>query len=103
MRKILTLLTALALCAVMAHGQSRTVTGQVKDSKGDPIPFASIKIKGTTTGSAADANGNFSINAQQGAVLVISASGYTNTEAKVGASGAVNVSCGMPKPCRKWW
>jgi TonB-linked SusC/RagA family outer membrane protein len=92
MRKILTLLTALALCAVMAHGQSRTVTGQIKDSKGDPIPFATIKIKGTETGSAADANGNFSITAQQGAVLLISASGYTDAEAKVSATGAINVS-----------
>ncbi len=92
MRKILSLLTALAMCAVMAYGQSRTVTGQVKDSKGDPIPFASIKIKGSNSGSAADANGNFSITANQGAVLTISASGYVTNEAVVGASGAVNVS-----------
>ncbi|AXY77842.1 SusC/RagA family TonB-linked outer membrane protein [Paraflavitalea soli] len=92
MRKILSLLTALVMCAVMAHGQTRTVTGQVKDSKGDPIPFASIKIKGSNSGSAADANGNFSITAQQGAILVISASGYTDGESKVTATGAINVS-----------
>lgn len=92
MRKILSLLTALVTCAVMAFGQSRTVTGQVKDSKGDPIPFATIKIKGTNTGSAADANGNFSINAEQGATLVISASGFEAFEAKVDATGSINVS-----------
>lgn len=92
MRKILSLLTALVTCAVMAFGQARTVTGQVKDSKGDPIPFATVKIKGTNTGSAADANGNFSINAEQGAILVFSASGFTDSEAKVGATGTVSVS-----------
>lgn len=91
MRKILSLLTALVTCVVMAFGQSRPVTGQVKDSKGDPIPFATIKIKGTTTGSAADADGNFTINAQEGATLVISATGFIDQEARVG-SGAVNVS-----------
>ncbi len=91
MRKILSLLAALVTCAVMAYGQSRTVTGQVKDSKGDPIPFATIKIKGTNTGSAADANGNFSITAQQGAVLVISATGYSTTESTVSSGGTVNV------------
>lgn len=92
MRKILSLLTALVLCVVMAFGQSRTVTGQIKDSKGDPVPFASIKIKGTNTGSAADANGNFSITADEGATLVVSASGYVTAEASVGSGGTVNIA-----------
>ena len=47
MRKMLSLLAVLVLCTAMALGQNKTTTGQVKDGKGDPIPFATIKIKGT--------------------------------------------------------
>ncbi|MDF2192245.1 SusC/RagA family TonB-linked outer membrane protein [Paraflavitalea sp. CAU 1676] len=90
MRKILSLFTALVTCAVMAFGQSRPLTGQVNDSKGDPIPFATIKVKGTDIGAAADASGKFSINVQDGAVLVITATGYGAKEVPVGSGSTLN-------------
>ncbi|MFT3824836.1 MAG: SusC/RagA family TonB-linked outer membrane protein [Chitinophagaceae bacterium] len=92
MRKILTLLTVLALSIVIAYGQNPSVTGQVKDAKGEPVPFATIKIKGTNTGVAADATGSFKINAASGTTLVISATGYEATEFKLGASASITVS-----------
>ncbi|WP_276484953.1 SusC/RagA family TonB-linked outer membrane protein [Paraflavitalea pollutisoli] len=90
MRKILSLFTALVTCAVMAYGQSRPLTGQVNDSKGIPVPFASIKIKGTDIGAAADANGKFSLNVQDGAILVISATGFGVKEVPVGSGSTLN-------------
>lgn len=92
MRKMLSLLAVLVLCTAMALGQTKTVTGQVKDSKGDPIPFATIKIKGTTNATAADANGKFSINAPANATFVISAVGFEGTETKASSSGSVMIA-----------
>jgi TonB-linked SusC/RagA family outer membrane protein len=76
----------------MAIGQNKTMTGQVKDTKGDPIPFATIKIKGTNSAVAADANGNFSISAPPNSTFVISAVGFEETEAKPSNSGTLQVS-----------
>jgi TonB-linked SusC/RagA family outer membrane protein len=92
MRKMLSLLAVLVLCTAMALGQTKTMTGQVKDTKGDPIPFATIKVKGTNNAVAADADGKFSINAPQNATLVISAVGFEQTETKAGSSGNLTVS-----------
>jgi TonB-linked SusC/RagA family outer membrane protein len=76
----------------MAMGQNKTMTGQVKDTKGDPIPFATIKIKGTNSAVAADANGNFTISAPPNSTFVISAVGFEQTEAKPSSSGSLLVS-----------
>lgn len=77
MRKLACLCTVLLLllCTV-ASAQNRTITGTVKDNSGDPIPFASVKIKGSNTGISADENGNFSITIPSGATaLEVSAVG----------------------------
>lgn len=92
MRKMLSLLAVLVLCTAMALGQTKTVTGTVKDSKGDPIPFATIKIKGTSNAVAADANGSFSINAPQNATFIITAVGFEQTELKASSSGTISVA-----------
>lgn len=92
MRKMLSLIAVLVLCTAMALGQNKTMTGQVKDTKGDPIPFATIKIKGTNSAVAADANGNFTISASPNATFVISAVGFEQTEAKASSSGTLQVS-----------
>lgn len=92
MRKMLSLIAVLVLCTAMALGQNKTMTGQVKDTKGDPIPFATIKIKGTNSAVAADANGNFTISASPNATFVISAVGFEQTEAKATSSGTLLVS-----------
>ena len=84
MRKIL-FLSWILLCSVMAFAQTRTVTGKVSDGEGQPIPGASVTIKGTTSGVSADANGTFSINAKTGDVLVISSTNYRGTEQRVGS------------------
>jgi TonB-linked SusC/RagA family outer membrane protein len=92
MRKMLSLLAVLVLCTAIALGQSKTMTGQVKDTKGDPIPFATIKIKGTSTAVAADGNGNFTINAPQNATFLISAVGFEPMELKASSSGTFSIS-----------
>lgn len=91
MRKIATLLTVLVICGTLAYAQTRTISGQVRDSKGEPIPYATVTIKGTNTAVAADVNGNFSINVSQGQSLIISSSSFTGKEIKVGTSSTIAV------------
>ena len=88
MRRFLSLFTMLMLCGVLAFAQSRVVTGKVTDATGNPVSFASVKVKGSPTGVSADANGAFSIRVTNNTVLEITASGYKPTE--VAVTGGVN-------------
>ncbi len=58
-----------------------SVSGKVKDSKNEPIPGVSVRVKGTTIGVTTDVNGDFkiAIPASQG-YLVFSSIGYSTTE-----------------------
>jgi TonB-dependent SusC/RagA subfamily outer membrane receptor len=89
MRKILSLLAVLVLCAVLAFGQTSFITGQVKDNQGEPIPFTSVSVKGTQRGTTSDANGNFRIEAKTGDVLVFTAVGTQVSETTVGTEDVI--------------
>jgi len=92
MRKIASLLAILMCCSILVFAQTRTITGQVKDAKGDPVPFANVTIKGTNTGVAADVNGNFKIDVKEGASLLITSASFAETEIKVGTSSTIAVT-----------
>lgn len=70
---------------------ARVVTGIVKSDAGDALPGASVLIKGTTSGTSADAEGRFSINAQDSDILVVSFIGHLTQEVKVGAQESITV------------
>lgn len=59
------------------------VTGTILSSDGTPLEGASIKIKGSSIGTASDAGGRFSIEANPGQVLVITYTGYRDKEITV--------------------
>ena len=91
MRKTLSLLTMLIFSSALAWSQTKTITGRVTDEKDDPIPFASIREKSTTTGVAADQDGNFSISVGAQATLVVSAAGFQTQEVVVGDQTTISV------------
>ena len=62
----------------------RRVTGKVLDKSGEPIIGANVVVKGTTTGTVTDIDGNFSLEVAEGALLEISYIGYMEREIKVG-------------------
>ena len=67
------------------------ITGTIKDSKGQPLPGASVKIKGTTTGTSTDGNGTFRLNLPTGnETLVITMLGYKTQE--ISAAGQTTIS-----------
>ncbi|RYY72900.1 MAG: SusC/RagA family TonB-linked outer membrane protein [Gammaproteobacteria bacterium] len=91
MRKI-ALLLAMLVCTVLAFAQ-RTVTGTVRDEKGEPIPFATITEVGKNNAVKADVNGTFTIKANDGARLQITASGHQPQTVTVsGSTVAVSLS-----------
>ena len=92
MRKIASLIVMLMLFQVLAFTQTRTITGVVKDEAGLIVPGASIKIKGTNTGTAADNQGQFRIQAKAGDVLLVTGAGIDPAEITVGAADAVAIT-----------
>ncbi len=70
--------------------QERTITGNVSDEMG-PLPGVSVLIKGTTSGTETDFDGNYSINANTGDILVYSFIGMATQERVVGNAGVINV------------
>ena len=68
------------LLTLVSLAVSAQISGTVQDSDGSPLPGASVVIKGTTTGSTTDFDGNFTINASNGDVLIYSYVGFETLE-----------------------
>jgi TonB-linked SusC/RagA family outer membrane protein len=78
MKNLLSLLAALLLFSTLIFSQSRRITGQVKDDKGQPVPFASIsETSNTKNGTTADATGNFALTIT-GNQITVTAAGFTS-------------------------
>ncbi len=72
---------------------SRTITGRVVDTNGEPIPGVSIVLKGTTTGTISDMDGNFTLAGVTGdGTLVFSFVGMRTQEIVVGRQTSINVT-----------
>lgn len=68
------------LFTLSAIAQVRTITGTITDDKGNPVPFASVKIKGTRQGTSADAQGKFELKATGKVTLIVSSIGHETKE-----------------------
>lgn len=90
--KIMLLKSFLLVGALMCFGLAgaQTVSGNISDANG-PLPGATVVVKGTATGTTADFDGNYSIEAGSGDVLVFSFVGYTAKEVAVGNQDTINV------------
>lgn len=75
------------------HAQQNFIKGTVVDDKGEPIIGASIRLKANSAvGTITDLDGQFTLNAPKGAVLVISYIGYTTQEVAVIVGQPVKVT-----------
>lgn len=90
MRKLATMCATLVLCSTLSFAQTRTVTGQVKDDKGQPVPYATVTDTRTNRAVTADANGNFTINVDANARLSVTATGYQAKE--ITSSNAADIT-----------
>ncbi len=94
MKKIRIFFAAMAMLVLSATAlaQNITVKGSVVDETGEGIVGASVQVKGTTTGIAADLDGNFTIAVPSNAILVISSIGYETKEVAVAGKTFINVT-----------
>ncbi|MDF1572483.1 MAG: TonB-dependent receptor [Bacteroidales bacterium] len=82
--------TLLLLLSLVAYGQ---VSGTVTDeASNEPLPGATVLIKGTMTGTICDAEGRFTIDAEIGDVLAISYVGYLTAEVELTSTNDISVS-----------
>ncbi len=84
--KSIFLLLAIVLFAQISFAQVKTISGTVKDSKGQGLEGAVIKIKNKTTTSTADKSGAFSIAVGNKDILLISSVGFQSTTVKADAA-----------------
>ena len=69
----------------------KPIRGNIKNAEGNPVAGASVLVRGTSRGTSTDENGNFSIDANDGDVLVVSAVGFTTYELTIGAESSYTV------------
>lgn len=81
----------MALVMSFSYSQEKTITGVVTDQEGLPLPGVNILVKGTTTGTQTGFDGDYSIKANVGQVLVFTYVGQKTVERTVGTSNTINV------------
>lgn len=86
------LLATFLLLPCLLFAQSTEVTGTVTDNSGKPVPGATILNKSTKLSVGSTAEGKFSIKAQKGNVLVITAVSFADKEITVGDTRVYNVT-----------
>ncbi len=81
------------MLAVPAITSPRTITGKITGPNGEAVAFASILVKGTKNGVAADARGNFSITVTQNdKLLQVSAIAYESLEISIFKLDSISIS-----------
>jgi hypothetical protein len=90
----LQVVVANALSLVKSAPPERPVTGKVTSQiDGKALPGVNVIIRGTTTGTVTDAEGNFRINVpDEGAVLVFSFTGFASAEVAVANQSTINIT-----------
>ena len=92
MKKLVKLFSLFFILSGVLGFAQNTVSGTVSDSEGLPLPGATVVVQGTSTGVTSDFDGNYSIVASQGDVLVFSFVGYVNQAVTVGSSSTIDVA-----------
>ena len=76
----------LALVAQLTFAQVKTISGTVTDSGNDPLPGVNILVEGTSNGTLSDFDGNFTISAAVGDVLILSYIGQKDVRLTIGST-----------------
>ena len=90
--KLTCFIAALSLLFMgFSYAQEKTITGNVTDQDGLPLPGVNVVVVGTTNGVQTDFDGNYSIIANLGNVLRFSYLGQQSVDRTVGAPSTIDV------------
>ncbi len=92
MKRIILFMVLVIGVTYAAIAQIKPILGRITDKDGKPIEGATIKVKGKQGGTAANADGSFTVSAKSGDLLVISSIGYEEVTVKVTSSATIKVS-----------
>ncbi|MBO9199187.1 MULTISPECIES: SusC/RagA family TonB-linked outer membrane protein [Niastella] len=93
MRKILMLLCGMLLLYGQLLAQSKTITGKVTDESGNPVPNASVTVKGTSLGTTSKEDGSYSLTVPSNSkTLTISAVGLDEQEIAIGDKTSILIA-----------
>ena len=81
----------LALIMSFSFAQEKTITGNVTDQSGLPLPGVSVVVMGTTSGTQTDFDGNYSIKANAGQKLKFTYLGQKAVERTITSANSINV------------
>lgn len=70
----------------------RRITGTVTDEQGETIPFVHVVIKGSTSGTATDIDGNFELTIPEDVTLIFSLIGFQDKEINTAGKSTINVT-----------
>jgi TonB-linked SusC/RagA family outer membrane protein len=91
---VLMIFCGMLLGPISAIAQS-TVRGKVRTETGSPVEGATVSVKGSLAATVTDKNGDFSISASRGEVIVVSYVGYASQEVTVGDNTNLNISLSL--------
>src|SRR6218665_3561064 len=84
----------ISACAIVAQAQNRQVVGKIRDAQGAVLPGVNVVLKGTSSGTVSDANGDYAIDIGTGDnILVFTFVGYVAQEIPLRGGGG-----GAPPP-----
>ncbi|MBK5721535.1 TonB-dependent receptor [Dysgonomonas sp. Marseille-P4677] len=92
-KMFLMILLGIFTLSTSMYAQDRTITvkGNVKDNNNEPIISGSVVVKGTTTGTVTDLDGNFELKAPSNGTLVFSYVGFTTQEISIDGKTTIDV------------
>lgn len=90
-RRMFLLVIFLTTMCLLTLAQQRTISGRVTGEGGAGLPGVTVSVKGTTTATQTDENGNYTLSVPSNATLVFSYVGYSTLEQRVGNQSSVNL------------
>lgn len=94
---IICMLTLVSLPAISLAGNHhpseylKSISGSVNDENSNPVPGATVKVRGKSGGTQTDASGRFGIEANENDVLEITAVGYTPAEVVISNASSYTI------------
>ena len=80
-----------SILTITIHAQQRTIQGTIRDTRGEPVPFVNVVIKGATIGTASNELGQFELSISDDVTLIFSSLGFKDNEVNTRGKQRIDV------------